>query len=108
MIKSQKPLLQKATLKLNFKICYNVTSYAKLVSIAFNTCGLWSKHQMIISLKINSIVSVFLWQKDQKKKPVIVAALARHPPEVAFVWVCPAVTPALGVIFLLQLTPISN
>lgn len=104
MIKSQKPLLQKATLKLNFKICYNVTSYAK-----FNTCGLWSKHQMIILLKINSIVSVFYGKKTKKKKkPVIVMALAGPPPEVAVVWVWPAISPALGAIFLLQLTPISN
>lgn len=51
-----------------------------------------------------------LWQKDQKKKkkPVIVTALAGPPPEVAVVWVWPAISPALGAIFLLQLTPISN
>lgn len=51
------------TLKLNFKICYYVTSYAK-----FNTCGLWSKHQMIILLKRNSIVSVFYGKKNKKEE----------------------------------------
>lgn len=46
-----------------------------------------------------------LWQKKtKKKKPIIVMALAGPPPEVAVVWVWPASSPALGAIFLLQLT----
>lgn len=43
-------------------------------------------------------------KKTKKKKPIIVMALAGPPPEVAVVWVWPASSPALGAIFLLQLT----
>lgn len=50
----------------------------------------------------------FMAKKTKKKKPIIVTALAGPPHEVAVVWVWPASSPALGAIFLLQLTPISN
>lgn len=46
----------------------------------------------------------FMAKKTKKKKPIIVMALAGPPPEVAVVWVWPASSPALGAIFLLQLT----